>query len=477
MIKIADWSDGLKTKMSSEITTVAIIGGGVSGALVAVQLLRNEREPLRIKLLEPREQLGRGIAYSTQAIEHLLNVPASNVSAFPDEPGHFLNWFRQHRDPDADGYTFIPRLVYAQYITQLFDAAKRDSAPSVSVEHIRDRARSILPAEGAFEILLEHAPSLKAHSIVLALGNDPADNPLPQIKEGGIVSAWSPIALDNLPRDSAVILVGAGLTAIDVCLSLLEEAHRGPVFVVSRRGLFPRVHLEAPASARPAFAPNSSQTVRALLRDIRESAADEIARGGSWHLVIDSFRPQTNEIWQRLSLAEKRRFMRHLRPYWEVHRHRMAAHVHRRIEAMRSSGQLRVICGRLAGASTERSGEVKVRVFTRNEPGEITLNATRVINCTGPQNDPRRSSDPLIRQILADGIGRPDPLFLGLETGLNGALIAADDAVWHNIFAIGPSRKGTVWETTAVPEIRRQAEEVAREILGLSKHVPSSQQT
>jgi uncharacterized NAD(P)/FAD-binding protein YdhS len=167
--------------------------------------------------------------------------------------------------------------------------------------------------------------------------------------------------------------------------------------------------------------------------------------------------------------------MRHLRPYWEIHRHRTPVQVHCRIEAMRSSGQLKVLRGRLSGAFTDTSGEINVTVLVGNPARESTLRAVRLINCTGPQNDPRRLSDPLVRRILSDGIGRPDPLFLGLETGSNGTLIAADGSTWQNIFAIGPTRKGTFWETTAIPEIRRQAAEVAREILSLSKHLPSMQ--
>ena len=443
----------------------------MSGTLLAVQLLRNARGPLRVKLLEPRERLGRGIAYSTLSSAHLLNVPASNMSALPDEPGHFLSWLRQYRDPDADDYAFVSRLVYGQYIEQLLNDAKRGSGPGVSVEHIRDRGVRIIPIENGFEVLTEKCPRFSAHSIILALGNGPADNPLPQAGNGEVVNAWSVTALDNLPKDGAVILAGAGLTAIDVCLSLAENGHAGPVYVVSRHGLFPRVHLEAPVTARRrAFAPNSTHTVHGLLREVRKSAAREIANGGSWHSVIDSIRPHTDEIWRGLSLDEKRRFMRHLRSYWEVHRHRMPAHVHRRIEAMRSSGQLTVICGRLARASTDGSGEISVRILAGNAARETTLRAARVINCTGPQNDPRRSIDPLVRQIVAEGIGRPDPLFLGLEIGPNGALIRADGTAWPNIFAVGPTRKGTFWETTAVPEIRRQAAAVAGDVLSLLEH-------
>jgi uncharacterized NAD(P)/FAD-binding protein YdhS len=173
-------------------------------------------------------------------------------------------------------------------------------------------------------------------------------------------------------------------------------------------------------------------------------------------------------------LDEKRRFMRHLRSYWEVHRHRMPAHVHRKIEAMRSSGQLRVICGRLASASTDGFGEITARILGVSPARETAIRAARVINCTGPNNDPRKSLDPLVRQLVAEGIGRSDPLFMGLETAPNGALIRSEGTAWENIFAVGPIRKGALWETTAAPEIRRQAASVAREVLNRFENLTQS---
>jgi uncharacterized NAD(P)/FAD-binding protein YdhS len=293
-------------------------------------------------------------------------------------------------------------------------------------------------------------------------------NPLTKVTKAEIVSAWSPDALDGLPKDSTVVLVGSGLTAIDFCLSLAENGHDGPIFMLSRHGLLPRVHLEAPVTARQRpFAPKSGFTARTLLHELRESAAGEMARGGNWHSVVDSIRPRTDALWQNLSLDEKRRFMRHLRHYWEVHRHRMPAQVHRRIDAMRLSGQLRVITGRLSNVSVERSGRITARIHTRSPTAYTTIHTARIINCTGPQNDPRKSQDPLIRQMIAEGIGHPDALSMGLETLQNGALVGAGGTVWENIFAVGPIRKGALWETTAMPEIRAQAASVAREILGL----------
>jgi len=453
--------------MTTSAPSVAIIGGGVSGTLLAVQLLRNARGPLCVKIVEPRDQLARGIAYSTLSRAHLLNVPASNMSALPDEPGHFLSWLRQYRDPTTQGYTFVPRRDYAQYVEQLLSEARRDGVPGISTEHVHDRVERFIPTASGFDVLMEKRGRFGSNVLILALGNGPAVNPLSGAGDVNILNAWSHDALDGLRKDSGVLLVGSGLTAIDVCLWLAEADHVGPVYMVSRHGLLPRAHLEAPAPPKPAaFTPHFPLTARALLREVRESVAREIAEGGSWQPVIDSIRPHTNGIWQDLALDEKHRFMRHARSFWEVHRHRMPAHVSRKIEGMRASGQLHVICGRVVSASKDVSGEINVRILGGHPTQEKIVRTARVINCTGPQNDPRKSSDPLVRQIVADGIGRPDPLFLGLETTPDGALIRADGSVWENLFAVGPTRKGTLWETTAVPEIRRQASELARAVLG-----------
>jgi len=451
--------------MSAKIPTIAIVGGGASGTLVAVHLLREAHGPLKVKIIEPREQLGRGIAYSTQSSSHLLNVPASKMSAFPGESGHFVSWLRQYRDRGTQDYSFFSRLIYGQYLEQLFKDAKAGSRSNVSIEHLRDRAVCITPRGNHFSISLEKGSPFHAESVVLALGNGPASNPLSKPTKAEIVNAWSAAAVDRLPKDATVVLGGSGLTAIDVCLSLADKGHAGLIFMVSRHGLLPQVHLEAPVTVRQRVIAPSALTARALLHDVRESAAGEIARGGSWHAVIDSLRPGTNELWQSLPLNEKRRFMRHLRHYWEVYRHRMPADVHRRIEAMRTSGQLRVISGRLTSASAERSGNIRVRIQAKNPTGYVTISAARIINCTGPQNDPAKSLDPLVRQIVAEGIGRPDSLSMGLETAHKGALIRVDGTAWETIFAIGPIRKGALWETTAIPEIRSQAASVAREVL------------
>ncbi len=399
--------------------TIAIVGGGLSGALVAVQLLRNAQRPLAIKVIEAREHLGRGIAYSTRVESHLLNVPAANMSAFPDQPSHFLDWLRG-LDHSANAYSFVSRSTYGDYIEAMIDDAKRGANPAVSIEHLRDRAVRIRPDDRQVEIFLGHGGSLTAQFLVLAYGNGAAANPLPRGSDVEAVSAWSPEAVEGLSRDATVMLIGSGLTAIDVCLSLLEQKHTGAVYMVSRHGLIPRAHTASPAATRKnAF---GAESARGLLGQIRRLIDEETAGGGSWHSVIDSVRPHANDIWRRLPAGEKSKWLRHLRPRWEVHRHRMAIEVAAKIEAMRERGQLRILAGRIIRVAADSAGEIAVQIRTGSPARTINVGISRLINCTGPRGDPRTTADPLIAAMLDEGIARADALSLGIETTDDGRL-------------------------------------------------------
>jgi uncharacterized NAD(P)/FAD-binding protein YdhS len=447
-----------------EIPKIVVIGGGASGALFAIQLVRKAQHPVSVTVLEPRQKLGRGLAYSALSTVQLLNVPASDMSALPDQPSHFLDWLTRRERSVLPGYTFAPRVLYGDYIEETLRTATQRLVEGVTIDHVADRALGIKPGTRGFEVLTEKSGQVGASSIVLALGNGVPGN-LPGIaSDVNIVNPWSADAFR--PETAGVVLVGSGLTAVDVCLALAEAGQTGPIYLVSRHGLLPRSHLETPLPPKPgAFTAEGSSSVCLLLREIRRAARRDMAEGGSWHRVVDSVRSSTNQIWQALPLGDKRRFLRHARSYWEVFRHRMPAQVSKQIENMRRIGQLQIIRGRVSGATKYPDGQISVRVHSGNVAPEILIRAGRIVNCTGPQNDPRKWSNPLVRQIIADGIARPDPLHLGLETTNEGALIRADGTVWQHIFALGPTRKGTLWETTAMPEIRHQAADLALGLL------------
>lgn len=451
---------------------VAIIGGGFSGSVLAAQLLRNDPW-LRIAVIDKGAKRARGIAYSTAYDCHLLNVPAGNMSALAEEPHHFLNWVRIHHNRDAGQRSFLPRALYGRYIESLVaGSAVGNGAHAPS--WLRDEAVSLVRNGDIFAVRLRSGQGLLAESVVLALGNLPPRDPdIPGLANGAkrfVSFAWSPAALEDLPGDASILLVGSGLTSVDMVAALDARGFRGTIHILSRHGLVPQRHKEA--CEWPQFWHRKSpRTARGLLRLIRDQVRDAAAAGVDWRGVIDALRPATQDIWLSLSLSERRRFLRHVRAYWEIHRHRIAPEIDDVISRLRADGRLQIHPGRITNyAEHEKGAEVAFRC--RKSGGSRHLLVDRVINCTGSEVDCRRTEDPLLANLLATGIARPGPLSLGLDVDAAGALLGRDGSSSSSIYAIGPMRKGIVWETTAVPEIRTQAYELAGHLARQFHHRP-----
>jgi uncharacterized NAD(P)/FAD-binding protein YdhS len=250
---------------------------------------------------------------------------------------------------------------------------------------------------------------------------------------------------------------------VDVAIALRARGFRGTIHLLSRRGLLPQNH-KATAIWTPFWDENSPRTVRGLLRLIRAHVEVAENSGSGWRAVIDSLRPFTQAIWRALPGAERRRFLRHVRPYWEVHRHRVAPEIGVPLATQIQNGQVETHAGRITAYSEDVDG-VGVTYCDRST-GEIkSLRVARVINCTGPEADCRRIENPLLTNLLRQKAVRPDPLFLGLDTAEDGALIDGRGEPSDFLYSLGPSRKGGLWESTAVPEIRVQAAHLATLLL------------
>jgi uncharacterized NAD(P)/FAD-binding protein YdhS len=270
----------------------------------------------------------------------------------------------------------------------------------------------------------------------------------------------------DLDPDAPVLLVGTGLTMVDVVISLLDQKHRGQIYAISRRGLLPRTHTAAPPHVRFLTAATAPRNILALLRTVRREIEHASANGRNWRSVIDALRPDTQDLWRGLPLNEKRRFMRHLRPWWDVHRHRMAPNVAVRIGSAIDRGQLTVQRARL-GRLAQRSDHVEVELLPAGGAPSVELHVGRVINCSGPISDVSQIEATLIRKLLDSGHARPDALNLGLDVTSDGAVIDGSGCASVRLFAVGPITKGAFWETTAVPDIRVQCERLADHILEL----------
>jgi uncharacterized NAD(P)/FAD-binding protein YdhS len=453
--------------------TVAIIGGGFTGATVAAQLLRRSGGAVSAVLIERGACMGRGVAYGTKCREHLLNVPAKNMSAFPEDPEHFLRWARLNHDRRVQPGDFLPRQVYGQYAA--FVLQQETERHPGRFAHVQGEAVSLARVDDMAEIRLRSGQAIFADKVVLALGNFPPGDPrLPGKKPHSqryVSDPWAPGALGNASQDQKVLLIGSGLTSVDVAIALRTQGFRGPIHILSRRGLLPQSH-KATAVWPPFWEENSPRTVRELLRLVRAHVEAAEKQGSGWRAVIDSLRPFTHAIWRSLPRQEQRRFLRHVRPYWEVHRHRVAPEIGVPLASQMQDGQVEIHAGRIAAYAEDPNG-VDVTYRDRKTGSTERLRVDRVINCTGPEVDCRRIENLLLSNLIRQKLVRPDPLFLGLDVSEDGALMEANGEASNFLYAVGPLRKGSLWETTAVPEIRVQAGQVAELLLaGWERETP-----
>ena len=446
---------------------IAIIGAGFSGSLLAVHLLRRTGPEDRVYLIERSAGFGRGLVYASGNPHHLLNVRAGNMSAFSDQPDHFLEWLRALPENERsavsvseDRLTFVSRQLYGSYIQHILGREIWSAESAHRLYLIADEAVALHPADAGYSLEVAGGRRYEVDAAALTTGNFPPEGDA----RGYIANPWSQGATADLDSDAPVLLVGTGLTMVDTVISLLDQKHRGPILAISRRGLLPRRHVAVAPHPRFLPAGEAPRSLRALLKTVRVEIRHAAALGRDWRAVIDSLRPDTRDLWRNLALEEKQRFLRHLRPWWDVHRHRMAPSVAGRIERALERGQLQIRRARL-GRLTPKRGGVEVELLpVAGAPAE-QIEAERVINCMGPLSDLSRVAAPLIRGLLASGAVRSDPLNLGIEVSGEGAVIDAAGRLARNLFAVGPLTKGVFWETTAVPDIRIQCERLADHIL------------
>jgi hydroxyacylglutathione hydrolase len=429
-------------------TTIAIIGGGVSGALTAFHLVRQEAQA-RVILIDQRPDFGLGLAYSTPSLRHLLNVPAGKISALPDQPDHFLNWLRKNHDPAATEKTFAPRAIFGRYIQFLLRSTSPLKQEIATVVDVR------LHDSGAV-LRLHNGCELRADLVVLATGNfDPT--PLPGITKAATDSglyrhnAWTAETYEGLNPDASVALIGTGLTGVDVVLRLRELGHRGRIIAVSRHGIFPNRHDDYAPLSSSAIPSDTPATCVAYLRALRAV----IRAGAEWRAAVDSLRETTNELWLRLPIQEKKRFRRHLQHRWDVVRHRMAPLIADVIEAELRNGTLEIRKGQLQSVESSPAG-AHISLCDSE-----SFRADRVINCTGPSMNYRRVPSTLLQNLFKRGLVTTGPLGAGFHCSAAGAVIDARGRASGIIFNLGPGRLGDLLESIAIPEIRQQAVELA----------------
>ncbi len=443
----------------SQPLTVVIVGGGAAGTLAAIHLTAHPaRTPRRVVVVEPAAELGLGPAYGTRSPSHLLNVRASTMSALPDDPGHFLAW-AQPRRIGADGADFLPRMLYGSYLRDTLSQALVAGHPA-EVEHRRTRAtRLVAGAGGRLDVRLDDGDVLTADHVVLATGNALAPFPGAPEHAAMVADPWTPGAIERLAHVGDVLLIGTGLTAVDVVLTLRDVGHEGSIRMVSSHGLLPETHTREPLPPLPPFvsvgAPEA-RSVRSALRAARVAAE----QAEDWRQVVDGIRPQTVSLWRGLPVAEQRRFLRHVSRRWEVRRSRMAPEVATAVTAIRASGRLTLERGRVS--RLERMGD-RIHASVRAAAGARSIAVDAVVLCVGPSADPRHH--PLLADCIESGLAIRHPLGLGLVVEADGRVPAASGDRRAGLWAMGSLRRGAEWESIAVPELRLHARDLAAAIL------------
>lgn len=447
---------------------LAIIGGGAAGVLVAIQTLRQARSPLAVAIVEPAPVLGQGIAYATSWPEHLLNVPAAKMSAFPDAPGDFLDYLQQAAAYPQDtrehlGERFVSRLHYARYLRQRLQQAEQ--ASPAQLHEVPRAAVALHPDDNGYRLQLDDGSVMHAAQVVLACGN--SMRPLPvagadALPAGTVVDAWNYDAVGALAGDQPVAIIGSGLSMADAVLALVAAGHRGPMQVFSRHGLLPLPHAHGDL---PAFEPQPllAMTLRQRVRALRDHARRAAAAGHPWQDVMDRIRPLGQALWRSLSVADQSRFLRHVVRYWDIHRHRIAEPVHAQLQALQAQGQLRVQRARLRQLAVQ--GEA-LQLTGQTATGEQSWPVAAVINATGVQTQALSLRNPLLQQLLADGLARPGAHGLGLDSVADGdRVLDAHGRAQPRLGVLGSLRIGTLWESLAVPELRQQAQALAAQVV------------
>ena len=450
---------------------ICIVGGGFSGAVTAVQLARKLTGPAIIDIIEPRPMLGGGVAYSATDPSHRINVPAAKMVVFGEDPLHFDRWLQASGalalDPAAlrpDGAPFPQRQLFGRYLAALVEEA-RHARPGIEIYHRLTRATAI-EAEGAgFLVDLADGQTLRAGAVVLAVSH-PAPAVPPALREplaqGApiIADPWTPGAMDDIPAAGSVLVVGTGLTMADAIATLERRCHRGPILAISRRGLLSRGHPPGQPDGWSHFATAPPPaTALALSRETRHQVRVASARHLPWQVVFDDIRANAPRLWGTLPLAEKRRLIRHLRPFWDVHRFRVSPQAEAAVASLRLRGQLTIATASLAGAAWNGT-TLSVRLKPRGGT-EATHAVQAVINTTGPAHGAIIDTNPALASLAAQGLLRMDPTGLGLDVDARDRAIGAGGQVSENLFIAGPLARGRVGELMGLPQVSQHAEAVA----------------
>jgi uncharacterized NAD(P)/FAD-binding protein YdhS len=453
---------------------VAVIGGGFAGAAFAIHLIRANGEwPIAIDLYEPRPLLGAGLAYSSADPAHRINVAAARMAVFSEDPTHFDRWFRETgeaaADPEAlleDGRAYPRRAAFGRYMDQLLRTAAA-AFPNVEFRHLQTEVADLKRRGDTYRLITASGEENVADVVVLSPGHPPP----PSLRWASAAAAraprlvndpWRPQALGEIRPNDEVLIIGTGLTMADVVASLRLQGHVGPITAVSRRGLTPRPRTTLPVEAFGRFSQSPTGSAATLLQDVRRTVRAAAAEGKPWECVVDALRQQGTAVWQGLAPASRRRFLRHLRPWWDVHRYQIAPQLDQVLVENQRSGRLKIVKADIRAIEAyQGSFHVTLHLRGARRDAEVERFFDAIVNCTGPDHGTVVQSNPVLRATAASGLLRADALGLGIDVDSFARVIAADGMPSPDLFVAGPLARGYFGELMGLPQVSLQPERLA----------------
>jgi uncharacterized NAD(P)/FAD-binding protein YdhS len=451
---------------------IAIVGSGFSGTMTAVNLARLSTRPLQVTVINSRRPAGRGVAYSTRRPEHLLNVAARNMSAFRDEPDHFLRWLRTRSEFDAVPEIelrerFIPRMVYGDYLRSIMHhhLQSADGMTPVTTEFVAGEVLDIEPAGDMAVVRLAEGTGVEADRVVLATGNEPpADLPGSEAlaaHPAWMGDPWQPLEKRLPGQGETIVVLGTGLTTVDVIISLRALGWVDSIHAISRHGWFPHSHFRG--IEYPDFPPAGLELadlgLENLVTVVQQHCGILHERNANPAIIVDKLRPHTQRIWSRFTREERLAFARKYAARWNIFRHRIAPDIHAQITSSQLTGQLQIHAASIE--SVEASGS---RIVVHLGNGESQA-GNLVINATGPVTKLSASRSVFLQNLLRRGLVAPDDTDMGIRVDPDHTIVSGDGERSRLLLALGPLLRGTLWETIAVPELRAQAKRVAETLL------------
>ncbi|QRM57594.1 FAD/NAD(P)-binding protein [Sinorhizobium sp. BG8] len=454
--------------MTAEVRdpTIVVVGGGFTGAALAYHLVRHHGAAAQIVVFEPRQSLGAGLAYDTDEDVHRINVPAARMTLVPGDDEHFLRWLHETRSVEQDpgsltptGHVFPRRSVFGRYVASQLEPLIREGR----VQHRQTRALSVERQQNSRWLVCgEDGQTLEADIVVLA-----TSHPKPQAPAGMdralsghprcVPDPTASRALAAIRPHDRVLVVGAGLTSADVIATLAAGGHEGEILAVSRRGLRSRGHNLDVQEPFGDFMDPPVRTTLQLLRRVRAAVFEAANEGVTWHAVFDRLRAQGGEIWRSLPVVERRRLVKFLRPYWDVHRFRIAPQIESVIEAKIAAGRLRFQAASIAGIERSADDTVVVRLRQRHRGQIREERFDSVVVTTGPGHGKILESQPLLVRLAEDGFIKADPVGLGIAVDDDSRPTGRDGGPVNGLYVAGPLARGTFGELMGLPQVTEHA--------------------